>query len=307
MAEKSLDWVMPIMRAGYAARGLVYTVVGGVAVWSAWSGGSGQGTTGALSTLQNEPFGMVLLWVMAIGLWAYMVWRFFDAGLDLEDYGTDGKGLVARAGLVATGVIHGAIGVSVASLAMGGGSGGSGQGGGTQSFVAQVMQMPGGRWIVGFVGLCVIGAGVYYAYKGWAEKYKEDIVNTPRTERLEPVLKFGFIAEGVVVGIIGVLIGYAAFTTDPSQAGGIGAAFEQIRSAPFGRILLIVIALGLIAFAVENFIEAAYRVVPRLRDPDTQTMAMHAKAEAERAKRKAEGGAREAKNKAAREGRRATS
>jgi hypothetical protein len=144
------------------------------------------------------------------------------------------------------------------------------------------------------VGLCVIGAGVYYAYKGYAEKYKEDIVNTSTTERLEPVLKFGFIAQGVVVGIIGVLVTYAAVTTDPSEAGGLGAAFEQIRSAPFGRFLLIAIALGLVGFAIENFIEARYRIVPRLRDPDTQTMAMKARAEAERAKNKAEGKARRA-------------
>jgi hypothetical protein len=300
MSEQNLNWVMPIMRAGYAARGLVYAVVGGLAVWSAWWGGSAQGTTSALSTLQNEPFGQILLWIMAIGLWAYMIWRFFDGALDLEDYGNDGKGMVARAGLFATGVIHGAIGVSVASLAMGGSGGGGASGGGggggsnAQGFVAQVMQMPGGRWIVGFIGLCVIGAGVYYAYKGFAEKYKEDIVNTSTTERLEPVLKFGFIAEGVVVGIIGVLIAYAAVTTDPSEAGGLGAAFEQIRSAPFGRFLLIAVALGLVGFAVENFIEAKYRIVPRLRDPDTQTMAMHAKAEAERAKNKAEGKARQA-------------
>jgi hypothetical protein len=298
MAERSLDWVMPVMRAGYAARGLVYAVVGGVAVWSAWSGGSGQGTTGALSTLRDEPFGIVLLWIMAIGLFAYMVWRFFDAFLDLEDYGSDAKGIVSRIGLAVTGFIHGAIGVSVAALAMGDRSGGEGggEGSGTQGFVAQVMQMPGGRWIVGLAGLCVIGAGVHYAYKGFAEKYKEDIVNTPRTEKLDTVLKFGLVAEGVVVGIVGVLITYAAITTNPSEAGGVGAAFEQIRSAPFGRILLIVIALGLIAFAVENFIEAIYRTVPRLRDPDTRTMAMQskAKAEARRVKAKAEGKARRA-------------
>lgn len=294
MAERNLDWVMPVMRAGYAARGLVYAVVGGIAVWSAWTGGNAEGTTTALSTLRDEPFGTALLWVMAVGLWAYMVWRLLDGFLDLEDYGSEGKGLVARGGLLATGLIHGAIGVSVASLAMGGnGQGGSG-GSGAQGIVAQVMQMPGGRWIVGAVGLAVIGAGVYYAWKGFAEKYKEDIANTSTTERLEPVLKFGLIAEGVVVGIIGGLIVYAALTVDPSEAGGLGAAFEQIRQAPFGRILLVVIAAGLVAFAVENVIEAIYRVVPRLRDPDTKTMAMHAEAEAKRAKAKAEGKARRA-------------
>jgi hypothetical protein len=287
MAEQSLNWVMPVMRAGYAARGLVYTVVGGIAVWSAWTGGSAQGTTTALATLQTQPFGLVLLWIMAVGLWAYAVWRFFDAGLDLEDYGSDGEGWAARAGLVVTGLVHAALGVSVASLAMGDSSSGGGGGSGTEGLVARILQMEGGRWIVAAVAVCVLGAGVYYAHKGFTQKYKENIVNTPTTERLEPVLQFGLIAQGIVVSIIGLLIGYAAWTVDASEAGGLGAAFEQIRQAPFGRFLLIGIALGLVAFAVENFVEAVYRVVPRLRDPDTQTMAMRARAEAEKAKGKA--------------------
>lgn len=91
-----------------------------------------------------------------------------------------------------------------------------------------------------------------------------------------------------------MLIACAAVTTDPSEAGGLGAAFEQIRSAPFGHFLPIAIALGLVGFAIENFFEAGYRIVPRLRDPDTRTMAMKARAEAERAKTEAEGKARRA-------------
>jgi hypothetical protein len=288
MSDSNLNWVMPIMRAGYAARGLVYVIVGGVAAWSAFTaGGSGEGTTNALATLRGAPFGQILLWVIAAGLWAYMVWRALDSLFDLEEYGDGAKGFFARAALIATGVIHGALGASVASLAMGGGSADSEGGGGTQSVVAQIMSSPGGQWLVGIVGLATIGAGAYYGWKGIARKYKEDIVNTSTTERLEPVLRFGFIAQGIVVGIIGALITYAAITTDPSEAGGVGAALEQIRSAPFGRFLLIVVGLGVVAFAVENAIEALYRTVPKLRDPDTRTMAMSARAKAERAGRQA--------------------
>jgi hypothetical protein len=295
MSESNLNWVMPIMRAGYAARGLVYFTVGGVAVWSAWTaGGSGQGTQGALATLRDEPFGQILLWIIAVGLWAYMVWRVLDALFDLEDYGEGAKGFFSRAALIATGIIHGVLGASVASMAMGGGSSGSDSGGGTQSMVSQLMSSPGGQWLVGIVGLATIGGGIYYAWKGFARKYKGDIVNTSTTERLEPVLRAGFIAQGIVVGIVGVLITYAAITTDPSQAGGVGAALEQIRSAPFGRFLLIAIGLGVIGFAIENVIEAIYRVVPKLRDPDTQTMAMSAEAKAKRAGRQAAGQARRA-------------
>lgn len=278
MSDKAPAWVVPVMRAGYAARGAVYAVVGVLALMAAIQGGSAQGTTNALADLRGQPWGVAALWAIAVGLWAYMVWRLIDAAMDLEDYGGGAKGRFARAALVVTGLVHGAIGVSVAATAMGDQSG---QGGGTQSATAQLMSMPYGPLLVGLVGLATIGAGIYYACKGIAEKYKANIRVTPTTQKLDPVMRFGFIAEGVVVGIVGVMICYAAMTTDASEASGLGAALHEIRSAPFGRILPGVIALGLIGFAVENVVEAIYRIVPRRAGSDVMSLARHAKLEAE--------------------------
>ena len=276
MSEKAPAWVVPVMRAGYFARALVYTVVGGLALTAAIRGGEAEGTTDALADLQGRAWGMPLLWLIAVGLWAYMVWRLIDAAMDLEDYGTEAKGIVARTGLVVTGLIHGAIGVSVAGLALRGGDGG-----GAQSATAKLMEMPYGAWLVGGAGLATIGAGIYYGYKGIAEKYKEHIRVTPTARKLDPVLKFGCIAQGVVIGIIGVLICYAALTADPAQAGGVGEALGQIRAAPFGRILLGVVAVGLVAFALENAVEGLYRVIPRRAGSDVMTLARRAKLKAE--------------------------
>ncbi|MEY8841247.1 DUF1206 domain-containing protein [Cribrihabitans sp. XS_ASV171] len=260
----------------------VYTIVGVLAVLAAWRGGQAEGTQDALAQLRGEPWGQAALWVIAIGLLAYMVWRLIDAFMDLENHGTDGKGLIARTGLVVTGLVHGALGVSAAGTAMGGsGQGGGGQGGGTETMVQQIMAMPYGLWLVGAVGLATIGAGIYYAHKGISEKYKEDIVATPTARKLDPVMKFGLISEGVVVGIIGVMICYAALTSDPSEAGGVGQALQQIRSAPFGRFLLGIIGLGLIGFAVENAVEAIYRYVPRRAGDDVMSLARRAKLKAE--------------------------
>lgn len=278
MSEKAPGWVVPVMRVGYFARAVVYTVVGGLALTAAIKGGEAEGTTDALADLQGHWWGTPLLWLVAVGLWAYMAWRLIDAWMDLEDYGQEAKGIVARTGLVVTGVIHGAIGVSVAGIAL---RGGEGDGGGTQSATAKLMQMPYGVWLVGAVGLATIGAGIYYGYKGIAEKYKEHIRVTPTARKLDPVLKFGCIAEGVVIGIIGVLICYAALTADASQAGGVGEALGQIRAAPFGRIMLGVVALGLVAFAVENAVEGLYRVIPRREGSDVMTLARRAKLKAE--------------------------
>lgn len=278
MSDKAPAWVVPVMRAGYSARGVVYTIVGGLALTAAIYGGQAQGTTNALADLRSQAWGVAALWLIAVGLWAYTVWRFIDAEMDLEDYGSGAKGTIARIGLVITGIIHAAIGVSVASTAL---SGGNGSSDGTESAVAKLMSMPYGPWLVGAAGLAAIGAGIYYAYKGIAEKYKEHIRVTPTARRLDPVMKFGCVAQGVVITIIGVMIVYAALTTNPEQAGGTGEALDQIRSAPFGRVLLGVIALGLIGFAVENFVEAAYRIVPRRAGSDVMTLARRAKLKAE--------------------------
>lgn len=284
MTDRAPDWVIPVMRAGYAARGLVYVTVGGLALAAAFWGGQAQGTQNALADLKSLPFGDLLLWIAGLGLLAYTIWRLIDAAMDLEDYGHDAKGIVARLGQVVTGLIHGAIGVSVIGLAMGGG----GQSGsGAENWTAKLMSMPYGPVMVGIVGAGVIGAGIYYAQKGLREKYKENIRVTRTTERLDPLMKAGFVAEGIVVGIIGGFLIYAAFTADPQQAGGVGQALGYVRSLAYGQILFGALAIGLICFAIENWIEAVYRIVPRHAGPDVQSLASRARAKAEAEVRKA--------------------
>ncbi|MHA6346494.1 DUF1206 domain-containing protein [Roseivivax sp. CAU 1761] len=277
-------WVVPVMQAGYGARAIVYAVVGFLALMAAIRGGRAEGTTNALAQLRDNTGGVILLWVIAIGLVCYAVWRLIAAWMDLERRGDDGSGLFARGGLVVTGLIHAALGVSVATIAMGGGGGGDGK---AQDWTARLMQMPGGRWIVGAIGLGILGAGAYYIWKGYARKYKEHLQVTPTTEKLDPALRAGFIAQGTLVAIIGALVVYAALTADPSQAGGLGAALDQVRSAAFGRILLAAIALGVLGFALENAVEARYRIVPARAGSDVETLAMRAKNRAEREARRA--------------------
>ncbi len=277
MSDTPPAWVTPVMRAGYGARAATYLIVGGLACLAAVTGGAAQGTTDALADLKGQPWGLAALWAIALGLFAYTLWRLIDAWMDLDDYGSGLKGMVARAALVVTGLIHGALGVSVAAVALGG----NGQGDGAETATHSLMSLPYGPLIVGVIGAATLAAGGYYIWKGMTAKYKDHIRVTPTTQRLDPVLKAGCVAEGVMIGIIGLLILYAAVTTDPSEAGGVGEALQQIRSVAFGRILLGLIGLGLIGFAVENLVEAIYRVVPRCAGPDVLTLAGRAKLTAE--------------------------
>lgn len=282
MPDRAPAWVVPAMRLGYGGRGVVYVVVGILAFMAALNGGQAEGTTEALSGLQDQAWGVAVLIAIAVGMFAYAAWRGIDSVMDLDDHGTDAKGIVARAGLIVTGLIHLALGIWVVALLLGSG-GASGEG--AQSLTAQVMQKSWGRWAIGIAGACTIGAGIYYAVKGYTREYRKHLRLTPATEKLTPAMRAGLYAHGLVVGIIGGFLLWAAWTYDPSQAGGLDQAFETIRGAPFGRILLGLVALGLIGFAIFNFVNAIYRVVPRRAGNDVPTLASRAEARIRQAAR----------------------
>ncbi|GGL71302.1 DUF1206 domain-containing protein [Wenxinia marina] len=285
MSEQAPGWVVPAMRAGYSARAVVYVIIGGLALAAAITGGQApEGQSGALDQLRGWPFGTFLLWVIGIGLWLYAIWRWMCAWMDLEDRGTDGEGLIARTGQVVTGIIHAALGVTAIQLAMGN-SGGSGEDSRAEHWTAEVLAMPAGRWIVGAIGLVIIGAGVFYIYKGYAEKFRRYLRATTTMEKLVPFAKVGLIAFGGVVALIGGFVLFAAIQSNAEQAGGFGDAFATIRQQAYGQVLLGIVAVGLICYAVYNVIEAGWRVVPKAADSDVITLAQKAERQAKAAAR----------------------
>lgn len=273
------SWTVTAMRVGYAARAAVYVAVGGLALLAAFSGGNAEGSTGALAQLRDQSWGVPALVMIGLGLLCYMVWRLLDAAMDLECYGSDAKGLIARAGQTVTGLIHGALGFAALRLAFGQGSGGQAP----QSLVSKLLALPWGAAVVIAVGLITIGAGGYYIYKGWSGSYKKHIQRDEVTERLDPVMKAGLIAHGIVIGIIGGFFVYAGLTQNSGQAGGMGRAFEALRGATGGPWLLAAVALGLLAFAIHCAIQARYRVVPRASEGEVSTLATRGKVAARKA------------------------
>ncbi|TGN62362.1 DUF1206 domain-containing protein [Paracoccus liaowanqingii] len=271
MTKSKLGWAIPLMRAGYTGKGLVYLAVAGISLYSIWRGGQAQDTSSALGWLETTWGGGSILFVILLGMVAYALWRVLDAAYDLEDYGSEAKGIVARLGMLVTGGIHLGIGVVIFTLLFGGGS--SEEGSSIPRYVGMVMGWPGGRWIIGLAALLIVGAGAHYMRQGWTNEYRKHLQASRFTTRWNPILKAGLIAHGVVVGVVGLLFLFAAWRANPQEAGGTGEAFSWLSGQVYGQMLVIGICVGLLGFAVFCFVNAAYRIVPKVSGPDIQTLA----------------------------------
>ena len=255
-------WLDALARVGYAARGVVYLLIGGLALMAAFSGGgSTGGSKNALASLSDGPLERTVLGLVALGLFAYAAWRAVQAALDPDDHGTDAKGLAVRAGLGVSAVTHTLLAIWALTTAVSGG-GSSGGGGGKEGMSAWVLGLPGGRLILGLIALCILGAAVSFAVKAFKEKWEDRFrLSAEKMKKIRPVCKAGLLAKAVVFVLIAGFVGYAAWTHNPDQAGGLGQALSTIRSQPFGSILLGLTALGLFAFGLYSCFEALYRKI----------------------------------------------
>jgi hypothetical protein len=259
-----------LARSGYAARGAVYMVLGYIALTSVfWGGGGGQASSeGALATILRQPFGRILLGLVAIGLIGHVLWRLAEALLNADHHDDDAKGYAARAGNFASAVANGFLVFVAVRLALGWGSSGGGQGGGGRDGMAfWLLQQPFGRWMLGLVGLVVIGVGLVQVWRGVAAQYQKRVqLPADHEHKLHLVCAFGLSARGVLLAITGGFLVYGAITISGQQAGGTAEALDWVHQLPFGRFLYGLAALGLIAFGIYSFVEARYRTmaVPRV-------------------------------------------
>jgi hypothetical protein len=265
MARSRTDsrWMERFARMGYAARGIVYAVVGLLAVQTAFGARGARGaatdTRGALQEVAAHS--IPLLWLLAAGLFAYAVWRAAQGLLDRERKGSGVKGLAHRLGRLFTAVVYGSLGLAAVRLALGAHRRPS-DAHATQEWTARLMAEPFGRWLVAAVGLGVIAGGLYQLWRGWTERFRGEIrlQEMDATERKLAINagKLGLMARGVVFLISGWFLVQAAVKTDPRQVRSLSGALAVLAGQPHGAILLGLVAVGLVAFGAWSLLLARY-------------------------------------------------
>jgi hypothetical protein len=250
-------------RAGYLVKGVIYAIIGALAVMTAlgFSGGRIVGTESAIQTLRTQPFGQFLLWAVALGLIGYVVWRIVEAVGDPERRGNDFKGLAQRIGLGVSGLTHATLAVFTVRLALGRGDQASDDG--NEASTAMLMQHSWGIWIVLAIGLVLIGIAGYQAYRAYAIKFERDwhvAEMSAQTRRYSVALsRFGIAARAVAFGLIGWFFVQAAIEADPSEAKGLTGALRSFYEEPYGEVWLTLIGLGFVCYGIYCAINARFK------------------------------------------------
>ncbi|GAB5533906.1 MAG: DUF1206 domain-containing protein [Rubricoccaceae bacterium] len=249
-------------RVGYAVKGVLYALLGVLAVEAARGGGSAEGQTGALRSLAGEPFGSILLGVLTVGLAAYALWRLSTAVLDPEGHGTDASGLVHRGGYLASALAYGTFAFVAGRLVFGDG-GGSGSGGGASEQTQMAFGLPGGRWLVAAAAVALVGFAIREAWRAYSATFMSNLAldGFARHKRtlIERLGRAGLAARAVVYGLMGVSLAVAAWQTDAQEAVGLDGALASLRDAPYGPWLLGAVGLGLAAYGLYCGVNARYR------------------------------------------------
>jgi hypothetical protein len=255
---KQFEW---LARAGLAARGVVYIVIGVLAIKLALGdGGKTTNQQGALKTIAQQPFGKVLLIVVAIGLFGYALWRGVRAAVGHGREQADDTKKRLDSAFSAFG--YAALFVTAVKIIIGSGSGG---GGDPSKTTGGVLDWPGGQLLVAIAGIVIVGVGVEQGYKGMKKKFLEESKTEEMSDRVRKAFTalgvFGFLARMVVFALIGYFLFKAAIDYDPDKAVSLDGGLSALGQASYGPILLGIVAAGLIGFGLYSFADARYRKV----------------------------------------------
>jgi hypothetical protein len=253
-------WIERTARVGLAARGLVYVLIGILALQIAFVDRAEQADQqGAFQTLAQNGFGKAILWLVILGFVGYGLWQASEAAWGHRTERDERKRTASRIESAIKAAIY--LLLAVVAFRVVTGTSRSGQGG--EQVTAQALQLTGGQVLVGLAGVAIVAAAVLLAWRGLRTKFEEHLdlaeLGPGARSALITLGKVGYVARSIVFALVGILVVVAAVTFDPDKARGMDAALRQVAAQPYGPWLLSLMALGLMCFGVYSFAESRYR------------------------------------------------
>jgi hypothetical protein len=246
-------------RLGFLAKGLVYALIGVLAVQVALGNSERADQKGALQTIADKPGGSLVLWLMVVGFAAYAVWRLTEAAWGRRDETDEKKRTAKRIGSAANGLVYLLFGVLAFKTVTGSSSSSSS----SSDVTGKVLEWPGGQVLVIVAGLVVIAIAVGLTVRGLKTDFEKHL-NTGRMSRttftaVRRLGQVGYVCRGGVFALVGILVCKAALDHEPGKAQGFDVALKSLAGAPGGQVMLVIAGLGLVCFGVYCWAEARYR------------------------------------------------
>ena len=247
-----------VIRVGLVAYGVIHLLIGWLALQIAFGEKAKNASgSGALEYLARQPLGGFMIWVVAIGMLALVVWRLLEAwqAWRTEDGSDRVKSMVSQ---LFKGVLYAVLAFSALQVALNSSGGGSS----TEGLTAQLLKMPAGQLIVGAIGLGTVAYGAYYVYQGWSDKFLEKLDGRPQNADVSKAYRYigkaGHIGKGASIVVIGGLFTYAAVTHNADKSAGLDQALQEIVQQPFGQVMLTLVAIGIACYGVFAFARARH-------------------------------------------------
>lgn len=260
ISDANATW---LAKLGFAARGVVYILIGWFAVDAALRGGEIADNQGAIGSMADEAFGPLMLGIVAAGLLGYAIWRLTEAAANPERIGSDLKGNLRRIGHVVSGIAHLILAWTATKLALDIGANKGAVSPGDESardWTALLLAQPLGRVLVGLVALGILVAAFQQAQKAWRGDFVRDLRgDAPAPGYVCTMGRIGYAARGLVFLIVAGLFALSAWSAHASDAGGMADALERLQSQPGGTWLLALTGIGLGLFGAYSLVEARFR------------------------------------------------
>lgn len=253
--------VRNFFRFGIISKGVVYFLLGVLAILAANNYSSQSGSKGVLKFLEDQPFGSVLVGIIGIGLLAYAAWKWYQVfnnpGQDNHSKKDEAKDKGQRVGYTASGIFHVLLSIYAFSLIIGGSSNSGGDK--KQEWVGKILAQPWGEWVIGAAAVGLMIFAVYQIYKGLSTKFMDEVSGLTGDERkvYKRSGQIGLPARGVIFGIIGYFLLQVALNSNAGNVKGSGGALKTLQEQ--GIWWAIAVAVGLAAYGVFMFIKGRYK------------------------------------------------
>ena len=261
-AGTGIDPVIRLGRVALATQGIMYVILGLLAVQVAGGDRKAKPSQkGAIENLAHQPFGRVLVGIVALGLLAHFGWRMMLTVRGEPGDDEDGGSVAKRVANVARAAVYASFTYAAVKLALGSGSSGGGKT--EKESTSTVLGWPGGRVLVVVAGLCVIGSGVWNGYKAVTHKFDDNLdlsrLDQAKANGVKAVGTAGYLARGVSFALIGWFLLQAGLDENSGKTKGLDGALRSLADSGNGRLALFVVALGLVLFGAFRVLDGVFR------------------------------------------------